>query len=72
MLRPIQPIRRMLVPDGANDRADRYLRHTPAQPIVAGSCPGEATAANASGKLAPHKIVGGRIAQKQRARSNWK
>src|SRR5258707_12629434 len=36
------------------------------------SWPGAATAASASGKLAPHKQAGGRIAQRQRARSNWK
>src|SRR5262245_17338879 len=36
------------------------------------SCPRAATAASASGKLAPHRIVAGRIAQRQRTRSIWK
>src|SRR5579862_7756572 len=31
-----------------------------------------ATAASASGKLAPHRIAGGRIAHRQRAISSWK
>jgi hypothetical protein len=33
---------------------------------------GDATAATASGKLAPQSSVGGRMAQRQRTRSNWK
>src|SRR6266404_3268898 len=34
------------------------------------SCPGAATAASASGKLAPHRIAAGSTAQKQRTRSS--
>ncbi len=37
-----------------------------------GSCPGVATAASASGKLAPHRIAPGSTTQRQRTTSSWK
>ena len=37
-----------------------------------GSCPFRATAASASGKLAPHKIGPGSTAQNARTKSSWK
>jgi hypothetical protein len=40
--------------------------------VLPESSPGRATAARASGKLAPHRIVPGRMAQQHRARSSWK
>ena len=36
------------------------------------SCPGTATAASASGKLAPHRIAPGSITKMARIRSSWK
>src|SRR5262249_18512644 len=39
---------------------------------LAGSSPGSAAAAKASGKLAPHKSVAGSIAQTHRTKSSWK
>ena len=36
------------------------------------SCPGPATLASASGKLAPHRIAPGSITQIARIRSSWK
>src|SRR5271157_3376883 len=37
-----------------------------------GSSPGEATAHNASGKLAPHRMAGGRMAHRHRTMSSLK
>src|ERR1035441_1295342 len=37
-----------------------------------GSSPGEATAPSASGKLAPHRMAGGRMAHRHRTMSSWK
>jgi hypothetical protein len=60
---------RMLVPNAPMIAPTVFAAYT--FPIIRpASCPGEATAARASGKLAPHKIVGGSTAQKQRARSS--
>ena len=52
--------------------APRVLAAYTLPTVCPGSSPGRARAATASGKLAPQRIVGGRMAHRQRTISSWK
>ena len=69
---PIAGISEQAEQQRAGDRADRVGRVDAARPAARDPGRATATAARASGKLAPHRHAGGRTAQRQRTRSSWK